>query len=126
MRTIIILVGVVSFLLIGCSKSPVESTPVLLRIENAGIIAFDSVVVINPAGRQSYFNVGSNTKSVYKEFAFIYNYAYIKAYYGNQSAILQPIDYVGETKLTSGKFTYKIVVVSNLTLNGILIKNKKD
>lgn len=126
MRTIIILLGAICFLLIGCSKSPVDSAPVLLRIENAGIIPFDSVVVINPAGRQSYFNVGRNSKSGYKEFEFIYNYAYIEAYYGNQSAILQPIDYVGETKFTSGKFTYKIVIVSNLTLNSILLENQKD
>ena len=45
---------------------------------------------------------------------------------GTFDDVKESIDYVGETKLTSGKFTYKIVVVSNLTLNGILLENKKD
>lgn len=125
MRTIIIFTVIISFVLSSCSKSA-ENNNVLLRIENTGNITFDSVLVINPAGKQVYLNIGSNAKSGYKEFAFIYNYSYIKAYYGNEYALLQPIDYVGETKFTNGKFTYKIFIVSNLTSNNIIVENRKD
>ncbi len=116
---------IILFFLGSCSKSD-ENRSVLLRIENPGIVAFDSVIVINPANKQVYLNVNSNSKSDYKEFAFLYKYAYIKAYFGNQSAVLQPIDYVGETKFTSGKFTYKLFIVSNLTSNNMIVENRKD
>jgi hypothetical protein len=114
-----------SILMVSCSKSSGDQS-VLLRIENPGSIPLDSAIIINPAGKQVYLNIAANSFSQYKSFPFIYNYAYIKLYYGNQYAILQPIDYVGETKYTSGRFTYKLLIVSNLTTNYVIVENHKD
>lgn len=125
MRSVIILMVIISICVGSCSKST-EDNPVLLRIENPGIIAFDSVIAINPAGKQIYLNVNSNSKSDYKEFAFIYKYANVKVYFGNKSALLQPIDYVGETKITGGKFTYKLFIVSTLTSNNVIVELQQD
>jgi hypothetical protein len=125
MRTTIILAFMLSILMISCSKSS-DDQPVLLRIENSGSIPLDSAIIINPAGKQVYLNIAANSFSAYKPFQFIYNYAYIKLYYGNQYAVLQPIDYVGETRYTSGRFTYKLLIISNLTTNHVIVENHKD
>lgn len=107
-RTIILLLAVVSFLLPSCSKKTSGNGGVLLRIENRSGTVFDSVEVISPGGRNMYYNIQVSQQSAYKSFTFIYNYAYIKAYSGNRLAVAQPTDYVGEVKITEGYYTYRL------------------
>jgi hypothetical protein len=125
MCKLIVSAAFVFFIIAGCSKNT-DTNGVLLRMENLTNNKLDSIVVINPAGSQVYNSIAANSKSEYKEFAFIYNYAYIRVYFGNQTAILQPIDYVGETKIENGKYTYRLSIISNLTTNYITVVNQKD
>lgn len=126
MRLLFILSAVLLFIIPGCSKKTEDKNGVQLRIENLNNATLDSLVVQNPAGRQVFYTIAPGTKSAYKVFDYIYNYAYIKAYYSNQTLVLQPIDYVGETKLETGNFTYKIYVISNFTSSFLSVENTKD
>lgn len=129
MRTFFILISAWSILTItACSKKEVvvQETGVQLRIENLCGIKLDSVWVNSPGGKQVYYNVNLGEKSGYKAFSFIYPYAYIKIFSGSQSMVLQPIDYVGETKITTGMYTYRIYFMSNFTGNFLTVENIKD
>jgi hypothetical protein len=125
MRIISLLIATAFITQLGCSK-PSTATGVLLRVENTLNVTIDSVIIALPGGQQVYTNIGSNTKSGYKAFKFIYNYAYIKVYTGNSSLVLQPIDYVGETKIENGSYTYRLYTISNLTTTYLGVENIKD
>lgn len=126
MRSLFILFAIAAFILSGCSKKTDAAGMVRLRIENMNMANLDSIVVQNPAGRQVYYNIPAGAKSDYKVFAYIYNYAYIKAYYSNQTLVMQPIDYVSETKLEEGNYTYKVYVISNFMASYLSVDNQKD
>lgn len=95
-------------LLIGCKKLSPEKTQ--LRIFNNSSVAFDSVFVNSPGGKQLYTQITPGSFSEYKKYRFIYNYAYLEVYFNNQVLKLQPDDYVGEEKLRSGNYSYRITV----------------
>ncbi|TWI85201.1 hypothetical protein IQ13_0358 [Lacibacter cauensis] len=95
-------------LLIGCTKLLPENTQ--LRIFNNSNIIFDSVLVNSPGGKHQYHQIAPGSSSDYKKYRFIYNYAYLEVYFNNQMLKLQPIDYVGEEKLRSGNYSYRITV----------------
>lgn len=127
MKTIYFLAIIMLPAIVSCSKeTTTEKEGVVLRIENLTSAKLDSVVVINPAGRQVYYDISAGLKTDYKAFDYIYNYAYIKAYYNNTTAIMQPIDYVGETKIENGKYTYRLSIISNAVSNYVNVQNQKD
>lgn len=95
-------------LLIGCKKLLPEKTQ--LRIFNNSTVVFDSVLVNSPGGKHIYHQITPGSSSEYKEYKFLYNYAYLEVYYNNQLLKLQPIDYVGEEKLRSGNYSYRITI----------------
>jgi hypothetical protein len=115
-------------LLVSCSKKDTfqQQKGVQLRIENLLTVPADSVEIINPAGRQVYYNTSVNTKSGYKKFDFIYNYAYIKVYAAGGSIVLQPIDYLGEKKIETGSYTYRLYTISNFGGSYLTMENIKD
>ena len=86
---------------------------------------FDSVIVNSPGGKQVYQQISAGSFSVYKPYSFIYRYASIEVYYNNRKLQLQPIDYVGEQKLTPGKYTYQLRIMINLQ-DFLLLECKKD
>lgn len=93
-------------LLIECKKLLPEKTQ--LRILNNSSIVFDSVFVNSPGGKLLYYQIAPGSSSDYKKFNFLYNYAYLEVYFNNQMLKLQPIDHVGEEKLRSGNYSYRI------------------
>lgn len=58
-------------------------------------------------------NLNSNLNSEYKTFDFAYRYAFVEFEIDGETFTLQPIDYVGETPLENGKYSYKINVNPN-------------
>ena len=125
MRKYFITAMIFALACMSCSKQTVQNN-VLLRVENTISLMIDSVVVSNPSGTQVYYNINSNAKSGYKAFDYIYNYAYIKVYTGASSITLQPIDYVGEPAVKTGKYTYRLYTIGNLTTTSLRVENNKD
>jgi hypothetical protein len=124
MRNIIFLLTVAA-VFTACTKAFVTNNEVQLRIHNNSNNLFDSAVVNSPGGKQVYYNVVASSLSGYKNFSFLYNYAYIEVHFNNQILKLQPIDYVGEEKLKAGKYSYKIGIVAG-SPGSLSLECKKD
>ena len=94
--------------LLACSNST-EGGPVNLRIFNKTGMEISEVIV----NSVTYSAIEIDGYSNFKKHDYIYRYAYIKAIIGGKDYVLQPIDYVGESKLTSGDYTFKLEIVNN-------------
>ncbi len=81
-----------------------------IRILNNSVYNYCNVV-INPDWKdRSYGQIKSGEKTCYRTFEKAYRYAYVSLRIGEKDLIIQPIDYVGETPLGVGYFTYHLDV----------------
>lgn len=111
MKNVVFLLLPVLMFLHGCSKKDTaENDAVLIRIKNTSTFNYEKVVVNTGGGENNYGSIPSGQFSEYKEFTSAYRYAYIRLEINGQTALLQPFDYVGETPLEDGKYTYEVSV----------------
>ena len=106
MRKLVALGLVVSILLIACNDRDDDLEYVNLRIKNNSSFVFDTVLV--GTAMDPHLNVDPGSYSVYFEYEVAYRYAYIEINSGEETFILQPIDFVGETPLPFGFYTYEL------------------
>ena len=92
----------------SCKKDSSVSNELQIRIKNTSQYDYANVLVNTSGGINNYGNILSTKSSDYKTFSFAYNYAFVQLEIAGVTYTLQPIDYVGETKLSSGKYTYEI------------------
>lgn len=102
--------------LLGCSNPFGPSGGVNVRVANNSSFSFDRVEVVFPENRVDYGGVRANGVSEYAPVTAAYRYAYIEVQIGGQVLKIQPIDYVGETPLEAGRYTYQL----NVTVEGHL------
>lgn len=103
------------FLLLGlmaalsCTDRDDEVNAVNIRIKNASTFTYDEVQV----GEQEslHTNVAPGDYSDYLPYETAYRYAFISIKAADTTYTLQPIDYVGETPLPVGLYTYELEVV---------------
>ncbi|MDX1328442.1 MAG: hypothetical protein R3299_12120 [Arenibacter sp.] len=95
-------------LMIGCTERDDEHSGVHIRIKNESSVHFDEVVV--GGNDKIHENIPAGTFSKYLEYNTAYRYAYINILVGDENYILQPIDFVGETPLTNGFYTYGLSI----------------
>lgn len=102
----------------GTPQAP-QAVPdeVRIRVSNVGTVSLRKVVVIFPgrAGdsqREQYGDLAPGQSSDYRAVGLAYSYAYVEALAGGVPVKLQPIDYVGETPLEPGNYTYTLEAVS--------------
>ncbi len=103
-------------LFVSCSNDDGPSGDVLIRVENNSIFDFEDVIV----GQNEYGDIAVGEYSDYLPFEMAYRYGYIELVGEGESYILQPIDYVGETPLEPGLYTYQLDILNymgNLYLN---------
>jgi len=79
---------------------------ILIRIENISNDTFETIFVDTSGGQADYDGLNSSDLSNYKEFNLAYYYAYIEVQIDSSIYKIQPADYVGETPLEPGKYTY--------------------
>ena len=85
----------------------------MIRIENDSDWTYLDLRV-NPYDEEmNYGDLGPGEVSDYKPFEIAYRYAQIQVRIDDAEYVLQPIDYVGETPLKNGKYTY-IIGISDL------------
>ncbi len=81
---------------------------VLLRVANESSVAFDRTFVHLPDDPIEFGPLAANQSSDYVRVTTAYRYAYIKVEVDGVDYVLQPIDYVGESTLGPGKYTYAV------------------
>jgi hypothetical protein len=100
-----------AFLRSAVVYSQSESGPgVAVRIENATDKVFESVVIGFPSQREDYGSIPAGEASVYRSVARAYRYAYAEIKIDGETLVLRPIDYVGESLLRPGRYTYRITL----------------
>jgi hypothetical protein len=78
--------------------------PTMIRAHNASDLDWTSLVV----GTHAFGDLQADATTEYVEFEGAYHYNYVELTADGTDFVLQPIDYVGETPLGSGHFTYEI------------------
>lgn len=104
-----LLASVILFL--SCSDE--QEGQVFIRVMNQSIENYDNVVVQSPSNTINYGNIKAGEFSKYERFDKAYRYGYIEVTVDGQQLFLQPIDYVGETPLKEGKYTYEVGLLSD-------------
>jgi len=116
-----ILLFVVFGLVASCTDRDDDLTEVNIRIKNLSSFTFDEVQVGNQ--ETVYSDVAPGGYSEYLPYETAYRYAYVSIKIGEDTLVLQPIDYVGEQELPIGLYTYEL----NVTAEGeILLKFVAD
>ena len=95
--------------LAGCAALP-EEQGTMVRLHNSSAYRLENVRVNFSNGPIAYGSLAPGARTVYREAGTAYRYAYIEAELNGQRVVLQPIDYVGETPLGPGSYTYRLTV----------------
>ncbi len=85
-----------------------ELTPpqeVFIRIENASDFAFNNILV-KTSEDHDYGNLNAGELSEYQEHERAFSYAYVELEADGETYVIQPIDFIGETELAGGNYTY--------------------
>ena len=106
MKKVLIGIMVIGSVLMSCTDRDDEVTAINLRIKNESALFFDEVQV--GEALEKHLNVAADEFSPYFEYETAYRYGYIEIKSGEETYVLQPIDYVGETPLTPGFYTYEL------------------
>ena len=97
--------------MISCSKDGRTNPSALkIRLSNSSQYNFKNIVINTTTGDVSFGNLNSGQKTEYKQFTKAYRYAFVKLEIDGKTYTIQPIDYVGETTLKDGIYTYQINV----------------
>lgn len=100
----------------GCSNPFELWGDVEVRVANASSFDFQRVEVSFPEDEVNYGAVAAHRSSGYRRVSKAYGNAYVEVEVGGEELRIQPIDYVGESLLRPGRYTYEL----NLTVEGYL------
>lgn len=108
MKRLLFLVTFIVLLSLGCSDrdDDLNANAVNLRIQNKSSLRFDEVQV--GGADKVHSQVAPGAFTAYLEYETAYRYSYIRIEADGQTYILQPIDFVGETQLSNGFYTYQL------------------
>ena len=84
------------------------SGPLQIRLANHSSRTMQQALVSFPGENVEYGSIISGGATSYKEVDEAYRYAYVEVMVEGRKLILQPVDYVGETTLKPGKYTYQL------------------
>ena len=93
-------------ILAACTDRDDEVQEVNIRVRNLSELTFDRVQVGEPD--KIHEMVAPDTFTEYLPYEEAYRYAYIEIQSGAETFVLQPIDFVGETPLPIGLYTYEL------------------
>lgn len=90
----------------GCTDRDDDLNAVHIRVRNQSALNFDEVQVGD--AEEVHLNVAPDSFSEYFDYETAYRTALIEVTSGAESFVLQPIDFVGETPLPDGFYTYEL------------------
>ena len=102
-----LIVAIWTLAIIGCSNDD-NPKEVSIRLENTSQSEYKNIVINTSTGFVDFPDLNPGERSKYQVFDRAYRYAYVKVEIDGIEQVLQPIDYVGETPLENGNYTYEI------------------
>lgn len=87
-----------------------KNNMVLIRVENGTGHDIMEVFVSGPEDDHDYGDLKEGRKSDYKVYEAAYRYAFCTFKIGDSQFTIQPIDFVGESLLKPGKYTYRLSI----------------
>ncbi len=111
------------FVLVSCSKDEVATDNVNIRLFNAGEVKFQDIKFNPSTGIVSFGDLAPDQYSEYKNFDTVYRYAYLSLTVNDSMYTLQPVDYVGETPLANGNYTYRLNFNNDDKLTFVLVED---
>jgi hypothetical protein len=118
-KILIFIISVSSF--ISCSNNDdIKVSELKIRLSNISQFEFKNIVVNTTTGNSNFENLSSQQITAYKTFQTAYRYAFVELEIDGNTYTLQPIDYVGETPLENGNYTYQIDANDSLEQYGKL------
>ncbi len=108
MKTIYIFCLTLGMMVASCTDRDDDLSTINIRIRNVSGMTFDEVQV----GEQEtlHMDIAPDAYSDYLPYETAYRYAYISIRSGEETYVLQPVDFVGETVLPIGLYTYELDV----------------
>ncbi|MFY0652098.1 MAG: hypothetical protein JXQ96_08705 [Cyclobacteriaceae bacterium] len=94
--------------LLGCLADGISTSQVNIRLSNVSEFDFKNIEVDTGFGRAGFEDIDAGQSTEYKRFIKAYRYAYIQLEIDGETYTIQPFDYVGETPLKNGYYTYQI------------------
>lgn len=91
----------------GCNSDD-ENSEVFIRISNVSAYNFQNITVNTWNNPLNYEDLGSGELSAYQMVTKAYRYAFVELEIDGETYTIQPIDFVGETPLKNGHYTYEI------------------
>lgn len=107
-KTLILIISIAT--LISCSNDDEKTPELKIRLSNVSPFDFQNIKVNTASsdGNVNFGNLKTGIKTDYKVFESAYSYAFIELQIDGKTYTIQPIDYVGETLLEDGNYTYQI------------------
>ncbi|MCZ4222953.1 hypothetical protein [Pedobacter rhodius] len=110
MEKILILIITIATM-VSCSKeNGNDAMGSEIRLSNTSKYNFKNIVVNTSTGEVNFGDLNAGQKTEYKIFKKAYRYAFVKLEIDGKTYTIQPIDYVGETVLKDGRYTYQLNV----------------
>ena len=98
--------ALLAFILLASAASTSNATEI--RIRNDSTVELKNVVV----GDKKYGDIKPGRTTDYQHWEGAYRYSFVSLLANSKPLTLQPIDYVGESLLGEGKFTYILTLKS--------------
>jgi hypothetical protein len=108
--TAVFCLALCSVVVAACRTRAGLVTEPLLRVRNVSGVRLDSVTVQVTGPVLLFGSFAPGQTSPYRAVGTAYRYARIQATVNGERLTLQPQDYVGETPLSAGRYTYELSV----------------
>lgn len=118
-KTLILIIFILT--LISCSSDDDSNRSELyIRLSNVSQYDFQNIIVNTKNVETRFANLSPKETTNYKKFATAYSYAFVELEIDGKIYTIQPIDFVGETPLENGNYTYEIDANDSLEQYGKL------
>jgi hypothetical protein len=95
---------------VGCGNPFGSDGPTRIRLRNASSFELTSVTFAPGSERVEFTRIGPNAITEYRSVEHAYSYGYFDALVAGVRRTIQPIDFVGESYIGEGKFTYQVTI----------------
>lgn len=92
----------------GCNVAGNEDTDVEIRVKNNSAYTIEGLRISTGGGDYTYETLSPGETSTYKMYDYSYSYFFVSFSIDTEGFAQQPVDYVGESKIKSGQYTYNI------------------